>query len=65
MAPVVLHPARGSPQTELDMGPDGEQAEETAQEPFPHDLDLFSLIFIDIGPIFGFLSPIWPPGFAP
>jgi len=41
-SPPLLHPARGPPQTELDMGPmgpDGDQAEEAAQEPFPHDLD--------------------------
>jgi len=39
-SPPLIHPARGPPQTELDMGPDDEQTEETAQEPFPHDLDL-------------------------
>jgi len=38
-SPLLLHPARGPPQTEFAMGPDGRQAEEVAQESFPDDLD--------------------------
>ena len=38
-SPPLIHPARGPPQTELAMGPDGGQAEEVAQESFPDDLD--------------------------
>jgi hypothetical protein len=38
-SPPLIHPARGPPQTELTIGPDGGQAEEVAQEPFPDDLD--------------------------
>ena len=38
-SPPLLHPARGPPQTELAMGPDGGEAGEAAQESFPDDLD--------------------------
>jgi hypothetical protein len=35
----LLHPARGLPQTELAIRPDGEKRDEAAQESFPDDLD--------------------------
>ena len=38
-SPPLLHPARGPPQTELGMGPDGGETDEVAQESFPDDLD--------------------------
>ena len=38
-SPPLLHPARGPPQTEFDMGPVGEEPDEVAQEAFPDDLD--------------------------
>jgi hypothetical protein len=38
-SPPLLHPARGPPQTELDMGSDGGEAEEVAQESLPDHLD--------------------------
>ena len=37
--PPLIHPARGPPQTELDMGPEGTEQDEAAQDPFPDDLD--------------------------
>jgi hypothetical protein len=38
-SPPLPHPARGPPQAEFAMGPDGGQAGEAAQESFPDDLD--------------------------
>jgi hypothetical protein len=38
-SPPLLHPARGPPQTELAMGPDGGKQHEVAQGFFPDDLD--------------------------
>ncbi len=38
-SPPLLHPPRGPPQTEFDMGPDGAIPQEVAQEPFPDDLN--------------------------
>ncbi len=38
-SPPLLHPARGPPQTDLDMRAAGGEAEEVAQESFPHDLN--------------------------
>ncbi|MFG1691725.1 hypothetical protein ACGF5M_06190, partial [Gemmatimonadota bacterium] len=38
-SPPLLHPARGPPQTEFDMGPGGGQEEKVAQESFPDDLN--------------------------
>jgi hypothetical protein len=38
-SPPPLHPARGPPQTEFSLGPNGGEAEEVAQESFPDDLD--------------------------
>jgi hypothetical protein len=38
-SPPLIHPARGPPQTELDMGPVGGEAGEIAQDAFPDDLD--------------------------
>ena len=38
-SPPPTHPARGPPQTELDMGPGGREAEEVVQVFFPDDLD--------------------------
>ena len=38
-SPPLIHPARGPPQTELQMGPGGGEAKEAAQECFPDDLD--------------------------
>jgi hypothetical protein len=38
-SPPLLHPARGPPQTELAMGPDGGNPNEAAQESLPDDLD--------------------------
>jgi hypothetical protein len=35
----LIHPARGPPQTELTIGPDGGKLHEVAQESFPDDLD--------------------------
>ena len=37
-SPPLLHPARGPPQTELDMGPEEAQRDEAVQEWFPDDL---------------------------
>jgi hypothetical protein len=38
-SPPLLHPARGPPQTELDVGPGGGKILEVAQESLPDDLD--------------------------
>ena len=38
-SPPLLHPARGPPQTELDMDLSGKEHKEAAQESFPDDLD--------------------------
>ena len=38
-SPPLIHPARGPPQTELDMGPVGGNHDEVAHESFPDDLD--------------------------
>jgi hypothetical protein len=38
-SPPLVHPARGPPQTELDMGAAGGEAKEVAQKYFPDDLD--------------------------
>ena len=38
-SPPLLHPARGPPQTELDMGGTGGEAEEPAQGSFPDNLN--------------------------
>ena len=38
-SPPLLHPPRGPPQTELDMGPAGGETEEAARGSFPDDLD--------------------------
>ncbi|MFC1662300.1 hypothetical protein ACFL3S_12755 [Gemmatimonadota bacterium] len=38
-SPPLTHPARGPPQTDLDMGAAGGEAEEFAQESFPDDLN--------------------------
>jgi hypothetical protein len=38
-SPPLIHPARGPPQTEFEMGPGSVEAEEVAQESLPDDLD--------------------------
>ena len=38
-SPPLLHPARGPPQTQFELGPRSGVAEEAAQESFPDDLD--------------------------
>jgi hypothetical protein len=38
-SPPLLHPARGPPQTQFELGPHSGVAEEAAQESFPDDLD--------------------------
>jgi hypothetical protein len=38
-SPPLIHPARGPPQTDLDMGTGGGEAEKVAQESFPDHLD--------------------------
>ena len=38
-SPPLIHPARGPPQTEFSMGPDGAKSDEVAQRFSPDDLD--------------------------
>jgi len=38
-SPPLIHPARGPPQAELDMGSGQPEHDEAAQESFPDDLD--------------------------